>query len=89
MPLITNSKPVGRAPAPAPRPTHDPDFCAQRGFHGPLIRAEVYATVPGWEGMGDCAACGTTIRIPTPVDRDVPATGVAAESSPPTPHPPT
>jgi len=47
-----------------------PEFCERRGHHGPYVNAERYLEFPGWDGMGECLACGSTVRIlpelPTP-----------------------
>jgi hypothetical protein len=49
-----------------------PEFCERRGHHGPYVNAERYLEFPGWDGMGECLACGSTVRIrtdlPTPPD---------------------
>jgi hypothetical protein len=39
-----------------------PEFCAERGFHGPFCNLERYAAFPGWEGMGECMLCGGSVR---------------------------
>lgn len=36
--------------------------CLRRGHHGPFANLEKYREVPGWEGMGDCQQCGSTVR---------------------------
>lgn len=46
-----------------------PEFCERRGHHGPYVNAERYLEYPGWGGMGECLACGSTVRIRT----DLPA----------------
>jgi hypothetical protein len=40
-----------------------PEFCERRGHHGPYVNAERYLEFPGWDGMGECLACGSTVRI--------------------------
>jgi hypothetical protein len=40
-----------------------PEFCERRGHHGPYVNAERYLEYPGWDGMGECLACGSTVRI--------------------------
>ena len=42
--------------------TETPDFCAERGYHGPFCNLERYAAFPGWEGMGECLLCGGSVR---------------------------
>src|SRR5690606_30081515 len=39
-----------------------PGLCEERGYHGPFLNTEIYNTMPGWEGMGDCVTCGSTCR---------------------------
>jgi hypothetical protein len=37
--------------------------CTPARHTGPLLRREVYeAAGPMWEGVGDCAACGSTVH---------------------------
>lgn len=36
--------------------------CAPGAHVGPLLRTEVYDAVEGWNNMGDCRACGSTIH---------------------------
>ena len=41
--------------------------CEDRGYHGPFVNRKLYDLFPGWEGMGDCAVCGSTcMAIPRP-----------------------
>ncbi len=42
-----------------------PEFCERRGHHGPYVNAERYLEFPGWDGMGECIVCGSTVRIHT------------------------
>lgn len=39
--------------------------CPESGHLGPFLRADVYAAA-GWDGIGDCAACGGTVSVPAP-----------------------
>lgn len=45
-------------------PLWDPGECDRRGRHGPFVNADRFADFPGWEGMADCAMCGSTVIRP-------------------------
>lgn len=48
----------------SPRSFRDPELCELRGYHGPFTRTGEYDSFPGWKGMGECAVCGSTRRVP-------------------------
>lgn len=48
----------------APRRPPVPPLVCPAGQHvRPLLRAEVYDAMPGWEGLGECPVCGSTVHI--------------------------
>lgn len=57
-----------------PHPLWDPQLCEDRGYHGPFLRMETYARFPGWEGMGECSACGSCRHVPSEEARRLAAT---------------
>lgn len=61
-------------PAYAPS-LRDPQFCEDRGYHGPFARTEEYNRFPDWNGMGECVTCGSCRRVLTEEARRLAAFG--------------